>query len=310
MNSQSDWPPFDETLGAFTTSVSANDPPSRRAYAKRLHEWLSLHGHKDARLPTEAISLHAALMNTATVIARADRLARIGDLNSAYRQYGKVRDTLRLAGFDVNCPDDSCPDIPDIFLESLKQYLFEYLIEGITRCRVGLLLPQRASVLTTVLPEIGAPNFRTVAELLRDIPGEKEISSPFESVDAVWELYEDRPSDALLVQLCNETMIAAQQDRVEDVFFRNDPNRNKTFIEFGRDGKISPFRKIHRSFMRGIAAHLKVIGELDISECRKPQTGLIDFKKYGPLDIRVQIRTNPSTDGYEDVVLRILLPKQ
>ncbi len=307
---QPDGPELDETLGAFTTSVSANDPPSRRAYVMRLDEWLALHGHKDAQLPIGAITLHAALMKTAKVISRADRLARMGDLNSAYLQYGKVRDTLGAVGFDVNCPDESCCDIADIFLANLKQYLFEYLIEGITRCLVGLSLPQRASVLRTVVPEIGAPDFRTVAELLRGIPAEKEIASPFQSVDSIWERYEDMPSDALLVELCNETIIAAKQNGVENIFFRNDPNSNKTYIEFGSDGKTSLFRRIHRSLMRGIAARLKTIGELDSSECRIPQTGLINFKEFGPLDIRLQITTNASKDGYEDVVLRILLPKQ
>lgn len=307
LNDQSDWPQLDESLGAFTTALSANDPPSRRAYVKRLSEWLLLHGSENAHIPIEAITLHAALMNTAKEVARADGLARIGDLNSAYRQYGKVRDTLRAAGFDVNRPDDSRPEGTEIFLENFKHYLFDFLIEGITRCLVGLSLAEGVSVLKTVVPEINAHDFRKVAELLRDIPAEEEIASDCQSADSVWELYQAMPSDTLLVELCNETISAAHQNGVQDIFFRNDPNNNKTFIEFGSDGKISLFRKVHRSLMHGIAARLKKIGELDISECRIPQTGLIDFKKYAPLDIQLRITTYPTRDWYEDVVLQIVL---
>lgn len=101
---QPDGPELDETLGAFTTSVSANDPPSRRAYVRRLNEWLALHGHKDAHLPIGAITLHAALMNTAKVIARADGLARLGDLNSAYLQYGKVRSIVSVTNMAITAP--------------------------------------------------------------------------------------------------------------------------------------------------------------------------------------------------------------
>lgn len=315
LNEQSDWPQLDETLGAFTTALSANDPPSRRAYVKGLTEWLSLHGSEDAQIPIEAITLHAALMNTAKVVARADGLARIGDLKSAYRQYGKVRDTLREAGFDVNRPEDSHPEVTDIFLENFKHYLFDYLIEGITRCLVGLSLPQGASVLKTVVPDINANDFRKVAELLRDIPAEEEIASDFQSADSVCEPYEDIPSNTLLVELCNETIIAAHQNGAEDIFFRNDPNSNMTFVELRSDGKISLFRKFHRSLMRGIAARLKIIGKLEISECRKPQTGFIDFKKYAPLDIQIQITTKPTRYLYENVALenvalRIVFPKQ
>jgi type II secretory ATPase GspE/PulE/Tfp pilus assembly ATPase PilB-like protein len=60
------------------------------------------------------------------------------------------------------------------------------------------------------------------------------------------------------------------------------------------------------SYRNAIAARLKIMCDLDISERRKPQDGKIKFKKFGPLDIELRVATIPTQGGVEDIVMRIL----
>jgi type II secretory ATPase GspE/PulE/Tfp pilus assembly ATPase PilB-like protein len=60
------------------------------------------------------------------------------------------------------------------------------------------------------------------------------------------------------------------------------------------------------SYRSAIAARLKIMCDLDISERRKPQDGKIKFKKFGPLDIELRVATIPTQGGVEDIVMRIL----
>jgi type II secretory ATPase GspE/PulE/Tfp pilus assembly ATPase PilB-like protein len=60
------------------------------------------------------------------------------------------------------------------------------------------------------------------------------------------------------------------------------------------------------SYRAAIAARLKIMCDLDISEKRKPQDGKIKFKKFGPLDIELRVATIPTAGGVEDIVMRIL----
>jgi type II secretory ATPase GspE/PulE/Tfp pilus assembly ATPase PilB-like protein len=55
-----------------------------------------------------------------------------------------------------------------------------------------------------------------------------------------------------------------------------------------------------------MAARIKIMCDLDISEKRRPQDGKIKFRRFGPLDIELRVATIPSAGGVEDVVMRIL----
>jgi len=60
------------------------------------------------------------------------------------------------------------------------------------------------------------------------------------------------------------------------------------------------------SYRAALAARLKIMCDLDISEKRKPQDGKIKFRKFGPLDIELRVATIPTAGGVEDIVMRIL----
>jgi type II secretory ATPase GspE/PulE/Tfp pilus assembly ATPase PilB-like protein len=77
-------------------------------------------------------------------------------------------------------------------------------------------------------------------------------------------------------------------------------------VRFRKDGTLVPYISVPASYRNALAARLKIMCDLDISEKRKPQDGKIKFKKFGPLDIELRVATVPSQGGVEDIVMRIL----
>jgi type II secretory ATPase GspE/PulE/Tfp pilus assembly ATPase PilB-like protein len=84
------------------------------------------------------------------------------------------------------------------------------------------------------------------------------------------------------------------------------PGKQKSGIRLRVDGTLQSFIEVPAQFRQAMVTRLKIMCDLDIAECRKPQDGKIQFKKYGALDIELRVATIPSVGGVEDVVLRIL----
>ncbi len=113
-------------------------------------------------------------------------------------------------------------------------------------------------------------------------------------------------SDNELVKLVNKIIIDAYQMGASDIHIEPYPGKAKTEIRFRRDGSLQPYIQVPASYRSALAARLKIMCDLDISERRRPQDGKIKFKKFGPLDIELRVATIPSAGGVEDIVMRIL----
>jgi type II secretory ATPase GspE/PulE/Tfp pilus assembly ATPase PilB-like protein len=113
-------------------------------------------------------------------------------------------------------------------------------------------------------------------------------------------------ADNELVKLVNKIIIDAYNQGASDIHIEPLPGKGKTGIRFRKDGTLAPYIEIPSSYRNSLAARLKIMCDLDISEKRKPQDGKIKFKKYGPLDIELRVATIPTTGGVEDIVMRIL----
>ncbi|SFM04245.1 GspE/PulE family protein [Rugamonas rubra] len=109
-----------------------------------------------------------------------------------------------------------------------------------------------------------------------------------------------------LVKLLNKIIVDAYRQGVSDIHIEPLPGKGKTGIRFRKDGTLVPYIEIPASYRSALAARVKIMCDLDISERRKPQDGKIKFKKYGPLDIELRVATIPSAGGVEDIVMRIL----
>src|SRR5580765_6932819 len=113
-------------------------------------------------------------------------------------------------------------------------------------------------------------------------------------------------ADNELVKLVNKVIVDAYNQGTSDIHIEPYPGKAKTEIRFRKDGSLAPYLEIPSSYRAAIAARIKIMCDLDISEKRKPQDGKIKFKKFGPLDIELRVATIPTAGGVEDIVMRIL----
>src|SRR5688572_10432185 len=113
-------------------------------------------------------------------------------------------------------------------------------------------------------------------------------------------------SDNELVKLVNKVIIDAYKQGASDIHIEPYPGKAKTEVRFRRDGSLVPYISIPGSYRSALAARIKIMCDLDISERRKPQDGKIKFKKFGPLDIELRVATIPTAGGVEAIVMRIL----
>ena len=71
-----------------------------------------------------------------------------------------------------------------------------------------------------------------------------------------------------------------------------------------------PYTLVPPNFRAALISRLKIMGELDISEKRRPQDGKIKFEDFGPARVELRLLTIPTANGVENIVMRILsLPK-
>ena len=139
----------------------------------------------------------------------------------------------------------------------------------------------------------------SVGDLLSSMAEEGE-----ESTDASEDV--SAAADNELVKLVNKIIVDAYQQGVSDIHIEPGPGKEKTLIRFRKDGSLVKYIEVPSSYRNSMAARIKIMCDLDISERRKPQDGKIKFKKFGPLDIELRVATIPSTGGVEDIVMRIL----
>jgi type II secretory ATPase GspE/PulE/Tfp pilus assembly ATPase PilB-like protein len=142
------------------------------------------------------------------------------------------------------------------------------------------------------------------ADVDLDLDKMLEDDSPLDTTESVDEA--SAAADNELVKLVNKIIVDAYNQGTSDIHIEPYPGKAKTEIRFRKDGSLAPYIEIPSSYRAALAARIKIMCDLDISEKRKPQDGKIKFKKFGPLDIELRVATIPTAGGVEDVVMRIL----
>src|SRR5688572_14745372 len=137
-----------------------------------------------------------------------------------------------------------------------------------------------------------------IGDLLSELNEDEAIDAGSDEVSAA--------ADNELVKLVNKIVVDAYNLGASDIHIEPYPGKAKTEIRFRKDGSLGPYIEIPASYRSALAARLKIMCDLDISEKRRPQDGKIKFKKFGPLDIELRVATIPTAGGVEDIVMRIL----
>ncbi|MCW5621891.1 MAG: Flp pilus assembly complex ATPase component TadA [Burkholderiales bacterium] len=183
--------------------------------------------------------------------------------------------------------------------------------ERVAARSVGNVFPKRrllyrvctAREFDTTLNQFFGPDIDTssIGDLLSGLDQDHDDDSGGTSADDV-----SLAADNELVKLVNKIIIDAYHQGASDIHIEPYPGKGKTEVRFRKDGSLQHYISVPASYRNAIAARIKIMCDLDISERRKPQDGKIKFRKFGPLDIELRVATVPSQGGIEDIVMRIL----
>ena len=108
------------------------------------------------------------------------------------------------------------------------------------------------------------------------------------------------------VQLVNRIIEDAFYSGASDIHIEPYGNVQDAEIRYRIDGICANKLNIPRANVRSVIARVKVLADLNIAERRKPQDGKIRFTTTRADNIELRVATLPTSDGNEDVVLRIL----
>ena len=108
-----------------------------------------------------------------------------------------------------------------------------------------------------------------------------------------------------IVRFVNKVLIDAIKQGASDVHF--EPYEKNYRVRFRTDGILREVVKPPRNLAPRLAARLKVMSQMDISERRMPQDGRIQMKLSRSRAIDFRVNTLPTLFG-EKIVLRILDP--
>lgn len=113
-------------------------------------------------------------------------------------------------------------------------------------------------------------------------------------------------SDSMLVRMINSLIEEAIVQKASDIHIETQPAPQKVRIRMRIDGEMVHYLEVESRYRYAIVARIKIMAGMDISEHRKPQDGKIDFSRFGGTKTELRLVTVPTTNGLEDVVLRLL----
>ena len=112
--------------------------------------------------------------------------------------------------------------------------------------------------------------------------------------------------DSVIVKLVNKIIYDAYMNKASDIHIEPYPGKKDVIVRTRVDGQCSIYQRIPYKYKFALPSRIKIMGDLDIAERRRPQDGKIEFKKFGPLDVELRVATMPTVGGLEDVVIRVL----
>ena len=136
-----------------------------------------------------------------------------------------------------------------------------------------------------------------------DLAGEL---APASDVEANVDPNQVNESDNTLVRLINTLINEAQVHRASDIHIEMQPAPAPVRIRLRVDGRLLNYLEVPCHWRFALVTRLKIMAGLDISEHRKPQDGKIDFSRFGNSRLEMRMVTVPTSQGLEDVVLRLL----
>jgi type IV pilus assembly protein PilB len=108
--------------------------------------------------------------------------------------------------------------------------------------------------------------------------------------------------NAPAIRLVNQILTSGVQQKASDIHI--DPQETKLLVRYRVDGLLKTERTIPKAMQNVLAARIKIMANLNITETRLPQDGRIKLDlEYATVDLRISIL--PTVFG-EKIVIRIL----
>ncbi len=143
----------------------------------------------------------------------------------------------------------------------------------------------------------------TDAIMLRELQGIDLDDIEISSVDVEQQYDDSAVDEAPIVRFVNKILLDAINGGVSDVHF--EPYETRYRIRYRRDGILLEVAQPPVNLAGRIAARVKVMASLDISEKRMPQDGRIKLRLPQSRAIDLRVNTLPTLWG-EKIVLRLL----
>ena len=216
---------------------------------------------------------------------------------------------------NVTIPKEILDLIPVAVLKKNKAIPFEYGTQGPNVLRVAMADPMDMnamddiSIITNLQVEPAAATTRSIMIALDKYYGQKDVNSALEAyarekgadLDEQEDVYEEDINSSPIVLMVKEMIEQAVRLRASDIHI--EPMERQLRIRYRIDGALYEKATYNRKLLPAIAARIKIIGGMDISEKRKPQDGritqVVDRQEY---DIRVSVL--PTVYG-EKIVMRL-----
>ncbi len=165
-----------------------------------------------------------------------------------------------------------------------------------------------ADKLAKAIDAYNAEAEESISDALGGLDEESLDDLDIEAVDADGEKKDESPSEAdeaPIVRFVNKVLLDAIKGGASDIHF--EPYEKIYRVRFRTDGILHEIARPPFNLATRIAARLKVMSQLDISERRIPQDGRIKMKISKNRAIDFRVNTLPTLFG-EKIVLRILDP--
>ncbi len=168
-----------------------------------------------------------------------------------------------------------------------------------TRLRVVPVMANQEDILAAIKLHYGHYEAaRNVKDLAASAPAEAKAEGQDES--AVGE------SDNALVRIVNQIIQDANERKASDIHIETYRGSEDTKVKLRIDGELEDYLDVPSHFRSAMISRIKIMSNLDISERRKPQDGKIVFNRFGTANVELRVAIMPTTDGLEDVVMRVL----
>ena len=168
-----------------------------------------------------------------------------------------------------------------------------------TRLRVVPVMANQESILAAIKTHYG--NYeaaRNVKDLAAAAPAETRAEEHDELAVGV--------SDNALVRIVNQIIQDANERKASDIHIETYQGKEDTKVKLRIDGELEDYLDVPSHFRNAMISRIKIMSNLDISERRKPQDGKIVFNRFGTANVELRVAIMPTTDGLEDVVMRVL----